>query len=101
METEKTALSLRSLSLSIIQSQQNREACRAQQHHSELEILHFALFSRGKTKQKWKRGENMFLTMSPDKDENTVDVMSLRLLQSLKGAIRLARMDSFVASSHY
>lgn len=42
METEKTMLSQRSLSLSIIQSRQNREACRAPQHRSQLG--HFAFF---------------------------------------------------------
>lgn len=54
METEKTLLSQRSLSPSIIQSQQNREAWRAQRHHSELEFLHFVPFPK---KKAWKSAQ--------------------------------------------
>lgn len=85
METEKTVLSQRSLSLSIIQSQQNRDAWRAQQHRSELEILHFVcffcLFFQNKSKENEEISNiHKFPALSPHKDKNTVDVMSLGLL---------------------
>lgn len=100
-ETEKTLLSQRSLSLSIIQSRQNREAWRAQQHHSGLEILHFVLFLKTKSTRKVEISEaNMFPTTSPVKDKNTVDVMSLGLAWILKGVITQGSMDSFMAPRH-
>lgn len=68
--TEKSLFSQRSLSLSIIQSQQNREAWRAQQHHSELEILYFVLFLKSQERAKISDTNKMFPAMSPVKDIN-------------------------------
>lgn len=70
METGKTMLSQRSLSLSIIQSRQNREACRAPQYRSQLG--HFVFLSHfykkkvnGKVKSRVSKRIKKFFVFVP------------------------------------